>query len=156
MLYSYGAQTSRFRSLPLPSFWFLIESWKVVRIIYRDLRWSPQSQHWNLPRLCLGHPKPCLENEVVIHPQALQGERAPVVWTELCISKTEEYLHCATCSRKFPKQDHNSLKKSNHISPTPSDSSPKTLQINFPNDLEFLTFACTNMKAFQFAVSQEG
>ena len=34
--------------------------------------------------------------------------------------------------------DHrNSLKKSSHILPTPSDSSPKTLQADLPNDLAF-------------------
>ena len=59
------------------------------------------------------------------------------------------------------KQDHNSLKKSNHISPTPSGSSANTLQINFPNDLVFLTFAYTNgTKTFQnrypFAQQEKG
>lgn len=51
---------------------------------------------------------------------------------------------------------HNSLKKSNHISPTPSDSSPNTLQISFPNDLVFLTFVYTdNGKPNQSRIRRE-
>ena len=67
-------------------------------------------------------------------------------------------IYIAQYLKSLPKKDHNSLKKSNHISPTPSGSSPKTLQISFPNDLVFLMFACiNNAKAFQsqYFVTQE-
>jgi len=78
----------------------------------------------------------------VVHPQACNKEHTEFFctgnWLAVCVAQYPKSL---------PKQDHNSLKKSNHISPTPSGSSPKTLQINFPNDLVFLMLACT--KAFQ-------
>jgi len=62
------------------------------------------------------------------------------------------YLRCKKSHVRIPGLDHNSLKKSNHISPTPSGSSPKTLQINFPNDFVFRTFACTQCENLSVTV----
>ena len=79
-----------------------------------------------------------------VHLQACNNESP---WTLSFMYRKLISGMCRAVSQSLPKQDHNSLKKSNHISPTPSGSSPKTLQINFPNDLVFLMLAYT--KAFQ-------
>ena len=79
-------------------------------------------------------------------PTLWRGESPLVlaVWTELCVWQKSSGIYIAQHLTYFSKQNYNSRKKSSHISPTPSGSSPKTLQISFPNDLAFLTFVYTN------------